>query len=419
MCAYTTTEDRFMSEDFKINGKTYDLSKVSKKGTKKDKTIQDNKAQNLLFDSFNTKKDDKLDSKELAQMLSELKKYDTDKNKELSDTEFKALADAKNKGKADDAKVKAEDMKAFYSKVLDLGSKDEQISVKDVLKSDDSKKADWHDATEMNCHDNSGKTQDIQGKLEFEKEFEGDNPPSFTITDTSSGSEHVYTYKLVGTDEKTGKPIYKCVSMNDKPITTDNEYTLEVDEKGAPGLVQYEEQNNYGVGLKFDEAAEVPVGDETPEKNLDDIAKESGYRKTNGEGIYYDEEKKVHMIYNEETGEFEAEPDLKFVGKDGSRRYEFKMEDGSIQNTTFDKDLNITKIKYLNAEGKAYIQKDFVAGKLNFRKTAHSETYYDENNKIHYRWDEKEHAFIAMPNVKQILADGSYYDTDGKKHPAK
>ena len=128
-----------MSEDFKINGKSFDFSQVSKNGVKKDKSIEDSKAMNLIFDKYNTTKDDKLDSKELVQMLANVKKYDSDGNKEISDKEFEALANDLNKGADENSKVKADDLKSFYSHVLELGNSDtEKVSVTDVEKEDSS-----------------------------------------------------------------------------------------------------------------------------------------------------------------------------------------------------------------------------------------------------------------------------------------
>jgi len=102
---------------------------------------------------------------------------------------------------------------------------------------------------EMVCRDASGKTRDIKGKLEIEKDFEK-NPDEFTITDNSSGEDHVYKYKKIGVNDE-GKPIYECVSMNDKEIITENQYTLEWKDDKTPKLVQHKNQDNYGIGLKY------------------------------------------------------------------------------------------------------------------------------------------------------------------------
>ncbi len=104
--------------------------------------------------------------------------------------------------------------------------------------------------TTMVCRDSSGKTADISGKFKIVAPDTYEiNPEAFTITDNSSGSDHAYLYRKVGiTDD--GKILYKCVSMNGDEISTDNQYTLEWKEDGTPELVQYENQDNYGSGLK-------------------------------------------------------------------------------------------------------------------------------------------------------------------------
>lgn len=102
---------------------------------------------------------------------------------------------------------------------------------------------------EMVCRDSSGKTQNIQGKIGGLNDFWDKNPDVFTITDNSSGSDHKYLYRKAGVNDK-GQPVYKCVSMNGNPITTDNQYTLQWTEDGSPELVQYSDQDNYGVGLR-------------------------------------------------------------------------------------------------------------------------------------------------------------------------
>lgn len=101
----------------------------------------------------------------------------------------------------------------------------------------------------MVCSDASGRTRNIKGKLEVQGEYEK-NPEEFTITDKSSGEDHVYKYKKIGVNDD-GQPIYKCVSMNDRETTTDNQYTLEWKDEKTPTLVQKKHQDNYGIGLRF------------------------------------------------------------------------------------------------------------------------------------------------------------------------
>lgn len=110
-----------------------------------------------------------------------------------------------------------------------------------------------YDLKSMVCRDASGKTKNISGAVTFSGEKTADGiPKSFTITDTSSGTAHTYTYEYTGQNDAKGKPIFKCTKMNDNATSTENEYTLEMEsESGEPELVQYEKQGNFGKGLKF------------------------------------------------------------------------------------------------------------------------------------------------------------------------
>lgn len=87
------------------------------------------------------------------------------------------------------------------------------------------------------------------------------------------------------------------------------------------------------------------------------------------------------MAYNEETGEFEEIPNLKYVGNDGSKRYEIKTSDGSVISTTTDSEDNETGIQARNSEGKAYLNKDYAAKKIGLRKTYNDNVYYSESKK--------------------------------------
>ncbi len=107
----------------------------------------------------------------------------------------------------------------------------------------------WNDLSNMVCRDASGKTQNISGSFNITQAgAEGEPPQEFTITDTSSGTPHTYTYELTG-KSSDGKPIYTCKSMNGMTAQA-NKYTLEMND-GKPELVQYSNQDNYSTGLKF------------------------------------------------------------------------------------------------------------------------------------------------------------------------
>ncbi|MBO8430455.1 hypothetical protein IAC76_03635 [Spirochaetes bacterium] len=119
-------------------------------------------------------------------------------------------------------------------------------------------KSDYSGLNSLNnmiCRDNSGKTANIAGDFKITEEgADGEPPKSFTITDSSSGTAHEYTYELTGMSDD-GKPIYTCKSMNGQTASK-NAYTLEMKGKdGKPELVQYDNQQNYGTGLKFGQAS--------------------------------------------------------------------------------------------------------------------------------------------------------------------
>lgn len=116
------------------------------------------------------------------------------------------------------------------------------------------KQGDWSamfgdNAKEMVCRDDSGKTRDIRGKFNALSDAFEKNPDAFTITDSSSGKPHAYLYRKIGVNDN-GQPVYKCISMNGKEITTDNQYTLEWKDDVTPELVQHSAQDNYSTGLR-------------------------------------------------------------------------------------------------------------------------------------------------------------------------
>lgn len=133
----------------------------------------------------------------------------------------------------------------------------------------DGVKADYAGLNSLNsmvCRDDSGKTTNIEGNFNItEAGADGEPPKSFTITDSSSGTAHEYTYEFTGQYDDNGKPIYTCKSMNGQAASTENQYTLEMKGKdGKPELVQYDGQDNYTKGLKFGSAAPAPTPTQAP-----------------------------------------------------------------------------------------------------------------------------------------------------------
>lgn len=139
--------------------------------------------------------------------------------------------------------------------VVDNTVDNKKDNVDGAKKKDDAgdKYKSLYDLKSMVCRDASGKTKNISGAVAFSGEKTADGiPKSFTITDTSSGTPHTYTYEYTGQNDANGKPIFKCTKMNNNATSTENQYTLEMEsESGEPELVQYEKQGNFGKGLKF------------------------------------------------------------------------------------------------------------------------------------------------------------------------
>lgn len=138
--------------------------------------------------------------------------------------------------------------------VIDNTVDNKNDNVEAAKKKDDAsdKYKSLYDLKNMVCRDASGKTKNISGAVTFSGEKTADGiPKSFTITDTSSGTAHKYTYEYTGKNDANGKPIFKCTQMNNNATSTENEYTLEMEGEGGPELVQNKEQGNFGKGLKF------------------------------------------------------------------------------------------------------------------------------------------------------------------------
>lgn len=152
-----------------------------------------------------------------------------------SDEPTKPLGDNDN-----DQKLKEEKPQGETVEVKPQG--DEDVKEKAGFK--------WNDLSNMICRDASGKTQNISGSFSITQAgAEGEPPQQFTITDSSSGTPHTYTYELTG-KSSDGKPVYTCKSMNGQAANTANQYTLEMND-GKPELVQYSNQDNFSKGLKF------------------------------------------------------------------------------------------------------------------------------------------------------------------------
>lgn len=412
-----------MSEDYKINGSSYDLSKVPKKALEKDDTIKKNKAFDLIFDALDkNKKDAKLDSKELATFFSNLKKADTDKNKDISQKELEAITKELNKQNSDGTEIKVADVEGFFSHVMaeasDVEDKD-KISVEDALKAEDSDKTDTDTDTDTDSDDSSGThsytvqmdedytdiikrslkakgvEEPTEEQIKTEKEnFEKNNPGA--VKRNKSGVE----YLLVGAQVKLeGKLENKDNSQEQIDLWVDKY----INKKDVSDRVK---------------GSDDPQGENSQSSEIAKKAEDAGYRKTYSPDFFYDEKTKKHMKYNSESGKFEEVPNLTYVDKNGNQTYVIQQKGNLKRKEIRDKKGNITTLQALTNYSHVYTNPKYVAQKLGLDETFGSAkgVYYNKATKQHFVWDSAKNQFVAKNEIRTMYKDGTYMGTDGKKH---
>lgn len=416
-----------MSEDYKINGSSYDLSKVPKNAFEKDETIKKNKAFDLIFDALDkNKKDAKLDSKELATFFSKLKKADTDKNKDISQKELEAITKELNKQNSGGTEIKVADVEGFFSHVMaeasDVEDKD-KISVEDALKAEDSDKTDTDTDTDTDSDDSSGThsytvqmdedytdiikrslkakgvEEPTEEQIKTEKEnFEKNNPGA--VKRNKSGVE----YLLVGAQVKLeGKLENKDNSQEQIDLWVDKY----INKKDVSDRVKGSDDPQGADGGEKGQTSEVAKK-----------AEEAGYRKTYSPDFFYNEKTKKHMKYNSESGNFEEVPNLTYVDKEGNQTYVIQQEGNVKRKEIKDKDGNITTLQALTNYSHVYTNPKYVAQKLGLDETWGSAkgVYYNKATKQHFVWDSAKNQFVAKNEIRTMYKDGTYMGTDGKKH---
>ena len=416
-----------MSEDYKINGSSYDLSKVPKKALEKDDTIKKNKAFDLIFDALDkNKKDAKLDSKELATFFSNLKKADTDKNKDISQKELEAIIKELNKQNAGGTEIKVADVEGFFSHVMaeasDVDDKD-KISVEEALKAEDSDKTDTDTDTDTDSDDSSGThsytvqmdedytdiikrslkakgvEEPTEEQIKTEKEnFEKNNPGA--VKRNKSGVE----YLLVGAQVKLEGELENKDNSQEQIDLWVDKY---INKKDVSDRVKGSDDPQGADGGEKGQTSEVAKK-----------AEEAGYRKTYSPDFFYDEKTKKHMKYNSESGKFEEVPNLTYVDKEGNQTYVIQQEGNVKRKEIKDKDGNITTLQALTNYSHVYTNPKYVAQKLGLDETWGSAkgVYYNKATKQHFVWDSAKNQFVAKNEIRTMYKDGTYMGTDGKKH---
>ena len=112
---------------------------------------------------------------------------------------------------------------------------------------DDTSGVDWN--SEATVSDKGGKvvTRDIKGKMKVGQKTDGKLPKTFTISDSSG----TFSFKLVGTDNATGKPVYQCTSgPNGAAYTQGNNYVMQDMKNGKPVFEQPQRYFGSGESLR-------------------------------------------------------------------------------------------------------------------------------------------------------------------------
>lgn len=409
-----------MSEDYKINGSSYDLSKVPKKALEKDDTIKKNKAFDLIFDALDkNKKDAKLDSKELATFFSNLKKADTDKNKDISQKELEAITKELNKQNSDGTEIKVADVEGFFSHVMaeasDVEDKD-KISVEDALKAEDSDKTDTDTDTDTDSDDSSGTHS-------YTVQMDEDYTDIIKRSLKAKGVEEPTEEQIKTEKENFEKNNPGAVKRNKSGV----EYLLVGAQVKLEGKLENKDNSQEQIDLWVDkyinkkdvsDRVDDPQGENSQSSEIAKKAEDAGYRKTYSPDFFYDEKTKKHMKYNSESGKFEEVPNLTYVDKNGNQTYVIQQNGNLKRKEIRDKKGNITTLQALTNYSHVYTNPKYVAQKLGLDETFGSAkgVYYNKATKQHFVWDSAKNQFVAKNEIRTMYKDGTYMGTDGKKH---
>ena len=409
-----------MSEDYKINGSSYDLSKVPKKALEKDDTIKKNKAFDLIFDALDkNKKDAKLDSKELATFFSNLKKADTDKNKDISQKELEAITKELNKQNSDGTEIKVADVEGFFSHVMaeasDVEDKD-KISVEDALKAEDSDKTDTDTDTDTDSDDSSGTHS-------YTVQMDEDYTDIIKRSLKAKGVEEPTEEQIKTEKENFEKNNPGAVKRNKSGV----EYLLVGAQVKLEGELENKDNSQEQIDLWVDkyinkkdvsDRVDDPQGENSQSSEVAKKAEDAGYKKIASSDFFYDEKTKKYMKYNDESDKFEEVPNLTYVDKEGNQTYVIQQKGNLKRKEIRDKKGNITSLQALTNSSRKYTNPEYVASKLGLAKTWGSKNgvYYNKATNQHFVWDGVKKQFVARNDIRTMYEDGSYIDTKGNKH---
>ena len=167
-----------------------------------------------------------------------------------------------------------------------------------------------------------------------------------------------------------------------------------------------------------DDKKNAPVNKGNVDEDKAASAKEQGLRPTYNPKFYYSETEKEHYKWNPKTKKFTKYPNIAYFNKDQTYVRKYKNKDGSAKVIDYSADGYPTKMQARNWQNKNYLNKDFAAKKLGLQPTYATKSegiYYDKGTKMHYKWNEKTHAFDALDkNTRFVTKNGVEYEKGTK-----
>ena len=183
--------------------------------------------------------------------------------------------------------------------------------------------------------------------------------------------------------------------------------------KATPESGEADAADGAGGADGADNKKNVPVNKGNADKDKAAAAKEQGLRPTYNSKFYYSETEKEHYKWNPKTKKFTKYPNIAYFNKDQTYVRKYKNKDGSAKVIDYSADGYPTKMQARNWQNKNYLNKDFAAKKLGLQPTYATKSegiYYDKGTKMHYKWNEKTHAFDALnKNTRFVTKNGVEY----------
>lgn len=187
--------------------------------------------------------------------------------------------------------------------------------------------------------------------------------------------------------------------------------------KATPESGEADAADGAGGADGADNKKNVPVNKGNADKDKAAAAKEQGLRPTYNSKFYYSETEKEHYKWNPKTKKFTKYPNIAYFNKDKTYVRKYKNKDGSAKVIDYSADGYPTKMQARNWQNKPYLNKDFVVKKLGLQETYATKSngiYYDKATKMHYKWNEKTHAFDVYGSNKTTFVDKAGYKYKGK-----